>query len=632
MQKNKITKGLLMAMLITNGALYWGSGVTAEAAEVESFTLDPMLVTAQRMEKTDLDTPATTTVITAQAIEEAGYKNVFDAIEHQVGMTSTGYGDAGQDFGFSSGRTVIRGYDRGTLVMVNGIPMNLKNYNSLDGIPVELVERIEIIKGASGTLYGAEAMGGVINIITKKNSDKAGKNIRTTLRGTVGNYYKDYNVTIGNDRLTISAGKEYNKRYDDANDYPNGSSTDWWNGNGQKSRLALTSSLTDEINFDLFYQEGDITRGGEKGKTKYDYRYDDKRLTTGLSYIGKDNGFKATLGYNYRQVDGFDFVKNTQVDSAADLSSYFGDLQKTWDLGKDTWITGYTFKRENYENLKTASKKAHRTNNALYTSYEHVFNDKFSTTLGLRYEHIADSAKDENVFNPQIQTLYKINENTSWYTNIGKAFQMPTVDAYFDKSVTGGATSALKPEEGWTYETGIKKVMGDSSWKVAVYHMEFENKLGWSNAKDEPDNISKAINKGDFRNTGIEGEYTKKIDDNWKYSVGIGYGNPEIKDPSTPNSDWVQDAGRVDLLASLTYNKGKVVSNLTYKYLGDREYYGGHDVPSRNRLTWNTSYKMTKDDKISLTINNLLDRTNYANKYGNLDLPLNWRLTYSHSF
>ena len=69
-------------------------------------------------QNTMFSTPATTNIITEQNIKEAGYKNVFDAIEHHVGLTSTGYGDAGQDFGFSSGRTVIRGYDRGTLVMV----------------------------------------------------------------------------------------------------------------------------------------------------------------------------------------------------------------------------------------------------------------------------------------------------------------------------------------------------------------------------------------------------------------------------------------------------------------------------------------------------------------------------------
>lgn len=156
--KKQFSKALLMTALICGG-VYMG-GIDVYAGEIQEFTLDPMVVTATRTEKRDLDVPATTTVISAQEITDAGYKNVFDAIEHQVGITSTGYGDAGQDFGFSSGRTVIRGYDRGTLVMVDGIPMNLKNYNSLGGIPIDMVQRIEIIKGAAGTLYGSEAMGG----------------------------------------------------------------------------------------------------------------------------------------------------------------------------------------------------------------------------------------------------------------------------------------------------------------------------------------------------------------------------------------------------------------------------------------------------------------------------------------
>ena len=64
--------------------------------------------------------------------------------------------------------------------------MNLKNYNSLDGIPVEMIEKVEIIKGAAGTLYGSEAMGGVVNIITKKPG-QAKQGI--SIKGTVGNYY-----------------------------------------------------------------------------------------------------------------------------------------------------------------------------------------------------------------------------------------------------------------------------------------------------------------------------------------------------------------------------------------------------------------------------------------------------------
>ncbi|MBQ7759646.1 MAG: TonB-dependent receptor [Acidaminococcaceae bacterium] len=595
-----------------------------------------MIVTAQRMETRDLDTPATVTVVDSRKIENAGYKNVFDAIEHQVGLSSTGYGDAGQDFGFSSGRTVIRGYDRGTLVMVDGIPMNLKNYNSLSGIPIDMVERIEIVKGAASTLYGSEAMGGVVNIITKTPSGDP----KFKVKGTVGNYYKDWGMTYSGENLILSVAKEYSDSVDDANDYPAGSSIDWWNGKGQKDRLALAAKLNEELAFNFMYQEGDITRGSDtvsvdtdgddKKDAKYSYSNEDKYLTTGLSYSGKDNGVNATIGYNYRKVDGWDFAKDIEISSNAELSSWIGDVQKKWEFGDNSLIAGYAFKRENYDSLVTKANKAHRTNNSIYLSYDHKFSDKFSTTVGIRGELIDDPVKDQEIANPQFQTLYKIDDNTSWYTNIGKAFQMPTVDSYFGKKA---AASTLKPEEGWTYETGIKKVFDDSSVKFAVYHMDFENKIGWTDKNADPNQIQYAVNKGDFRNTGVEVEYAKILDDNWSYNLGIGYGNPEINDP-TSNKGWVQDSGRIDVAASLTYSAEKLRSTLSWKYLGDREYYssGYGDIPSRNRLTWNTSYDITKNDTITLTLNNLLDRVNYANKYGNLDLPFNWRVMYTHTF
>lgn len=229
MLKKNLSKSALVVALLTTTVIWRGTTAYAEDPN-QAFTLDPMIVTAQRTETRDLDTPATTNIITEQNIKEAGYKNVFDAIEHQVGLTSTGYGDAGQDFGFSSGRTVIRGYDRGTLVMVDGIPMNLKNYNSLDGIPIDMVQQIEIIKGAAGTLYGSEAMGGVVNVITKRPGGKT----QVKVKGTVGNYYKDYGVTYAGEKLIVTASKEYSNKLTHSNAYPEGSSTDWWVGKGQK--------------------------------------------------------------------------------------------------------------------------------------------------------------------------------------------------------------------------------------------------------------------------------------------------------------------------------------------------------------------------------------------------------------
>lgn len=89
-------------------------------------------------------------------------------MERQVGFTNNAYGPGGREFGGSSTRTVLRGLDKGTLVMVNGAPINMMNYNSMEGIPVEAVEKIEIVRGAQSVLYGAEATGGVVNIINQE--------------------------------------------------------------------------------------------------------------------------------------------------------------------------------------------------------------------------------------------------------------------------------------------------------------------------------------------------------------------------------------------------------------------------------------------------------------------------------
>ena len=145
-----------------------GGGTNVFAEELQEYSLDQMVVTATRTEKRDVEVPATTNVITEQEIKNRGYVSVFDALEQTVGIQSYSYTGGEGDNGSSTGRTYIRGLDKGTLVLLNGAPINLNNYNSTAGIPISAVEKIEVVKGSNSVLYGSEAMGGVINIITKK--------------------------------------------------------------------------------------------------------------------------------------------------------------------------------------------------------------------------------------------------------------------------------------------------------------------------------------------------------------------------------------------------------------------------------------------------------------------------------
>ena len=616
---------------------------SAETAENGGHDLPDTLVTAQRRRKSDLDTPATTTIITAKDIEKAGYRNVFEAIDQQIGSTSTSYGEAGQDFGFSAGRITLRGYDRGTLVMVNGVPMNLKNYPSTENIPVAMVERIEIVKGAASTLYGAEAMGGVVNIILKK--PKAGEEaVKASV--TAGNYFKKTEVFVQGDRFMLDVSREWSKEIPHSNAFglDKVSWMDWSVGAGRKNRVGAVVSITDELSLNYNYTEATICRSSTTYKksadgkslvptsTRTDNRHDDYRHTASLVYQGKENGIHALLGYNYRKVDGYDKIKKKPIDSNAVLDGEIFDVQKNWKLGADSLIFGYSYKREAVD-LITKNQGATRTGNALYASYSKQFTPRFNVTLGLRGEWINDPEKDQSVFMPQFQTDYKMDRDTAWYVNIGKAFQMPAVDDMF--RYKNANPQGLKPESGWTYETGIKHRHGNDTWRAAVYHMDMQDKLGW--AYDTGTGQYYAVNKGNFRNTGFEVEYKKRFNEMWSIALGAGISNPEVQDPNGKNKAWVQDAGRLEGLVRIDYQKDKWQGDVNLKYLGDREYYmpkkgTAQDIPDKLQLNLNVSYKAGKNDTLTLGVYNLLDRENYSNRYGNLDLPLNFRLTYAHTF
>ena len=643
-------KWTLAVLAAFAGASFVGTAYAAESADApseETHALTDTVVTAQRREKRDLDTPATTTIITAKEIEKAGYRNVFEAIDQQIGSTSTSYGEAGQDFGFAAGRIVLRGFDRGTLVMVNGVPMNLKNYPSTENIPANMVERIEIVKGAASTLYGAEAMGGVINIILKQPKAEESE---FELSQTVGNYFKKSEATYIGDRIIVDVSREWSKDIPHANAFglDKVSWTDWWVGKGKKSRIGLIAQLTDELSLNYNYMESDITRGGIRpykrnkagvrvsDNTKYNSRYNDYRHTASLVYQGRENGIHAVLGYNYRKVDGYDYIANSKGKSNAVMDGQILDVQKNWKLGNDSMVLGYSYKREAYDATTPDAKRfrdsAVRTSNSLYTSYSKQFTPQFNLTLGLRGEFINDPEEDQRVFMPQFQTNYQFDRNTAWYINIGKAFQMPTVDDSFRyKSFN---PEGIKPESGWTYETGVKIRHGNDTWKAAVYHMDMQNKMGW--AKNSAGEYY-AVNKGAFRNTGIELEYTKRFNDIWRLTLGGGISNPEVQDPSSAKKEWTQDAGRLEGLIRVDYEMAKWQGNLNFKYLGDREYYKPsngteQDIPDKLQLNMNIIYTAGKDDTVTLGIYNLLNRENYSNRFGSLDLPRNYRLTYTHAF
>lgn len=246
-------KGLLMTALITGTLMCASTGAFAE--ELQEYTLDQMVVTATRTEARELEVPAAVSVINAKEIENSGAKTAYEVIERQVGFTNNAYGPGGREFGGSSTRTVLRGLDKGTLVMVNGAPINMMNYNSMEGIPVEAIEKIEIVRGAQSVLYGAEATGGVVNIITKKNNEN-----RTTISVGAGNYDKKWGFYTSGQGYTVSLSKDYFGDVDQTNKVFEKSDRIWKYRDSSKDNAFVSITPTDKLSFNFAHTEGNYYR------------------------------------------------------------------------------------------------------------------------------------------------------------------------------------------------------------------------------------------------------------------------------------------------------------------------------------------------------------------------------------
>ena len=144
----------------------------AFAADVADFGDEEVVVTATRTEKKDIDVAAATEVVTAEEIHAMGAKTASDVLKHVNGIQYDGLGSFNQNMGTMTNDVIIRGYKEGSLVMMNGQPISYRGKYDLSSIDAKNIERIEIIKNGGSVLYGSEAVGGVVNIITKKGAEK----------------------------------------------------------------------------------------------------------------------------------------------------------------------------------------------------------------------------------------------------------------------------------------------------------------------------------------------------------------------------------------------------------------------------------------------------------------------------
>ena len=607
-------------------------------------------VTANRMALLNLDTPAAMDVITDKDIMNSGAKNAFDAVNMVPGITSFSYGASGLEYGAMDSRVNIRGLERGSLILVNGVPMNLNGKGGLSSIPTGSIARIEVLKGAASALYGSDAMSGVVNVITKTPTKEGGS--ATIGVGNMGS--QTYKINYGTPRFLIGIERGFFGKQDpstpvrtDSVSHPRGYEYYTARDKGNSLGIFMSGKLSDKVTLNFSRFEGKSayaqlsTESNATNRNRHSttYAYDDSKNNASLIY--KDGNTTGTLFYNDRDLKGknrkHSLPSYTSNDSNYIARQYGFDVQHEWDFrgGKDYLIAGVLGKRETYRTTSgPVYASPHRHSLDLYGSYSYQINPTWSTVVGLRYTDIKDPVKNQHVLTPQFQVNHRINKESSIYMNVGKAFTMPNLSDTFKtvnrqyQSVSG---RNLKPEEGWNYELGYKHITNKDSWKVAVFYMDFKNFFSWKPDSNGRNTIR--VNGGRYRNVGIEAEYGRKLTDRLKMSIGASYSNP--KQMEIDKNYWKQANPKLQFTGGIHYNSSTWTAgssiNFVTKRMKNRD--GGINP---NLVAWNAyvGYQFNENSSIRLDARNLLNRHNVISNgdWEYWDEPFNYQLSYTQKF
>ena len=212
-RKSGLMAALILGTLSVTALPVFAENAAADTENLGKFNLETVVVTATRTEKSLIDTPANAQVITKEQITEQGYNSLYEAVTSISQAGIMGWQEDGSDYSGMLTRIRLRGMDNGTLVLIDGHPANFLNASGLNNVPIDSVEKIEIVKGAGSVLYGPQAMGGVINVITKKPS--VGEKTTAKVSGTLGNRYRDYGLMVNSGFITVGGKKSFTKDFPD---------------------------------------------------------------------------------------------------------------------------------------------------------------------------------------------------------------------------------------------------------------------------------------------------------------------------------------------------------------------------------------------------------------------------------
>ena len=507
------SKLLIIALLILHLNLF-----SQEKKEIQA--LDTVLIKSTRIDLPFKENARTIQVISAEFIKNSAATNVADLLQQVAGVDIRRRGTAG-----SQADLYIRGggFDQ-TLLLIDGIKMDdaqTGHHTMNAALPIEVIERIEIIKGPAARVFGQNAFTGAINIVTKSTlPNTASVNIETGSFGqlngsvTVGKEFENSSI-IAHVGILTSDGYRHNSDYENKNYLLKGVF------NKKEQPIEVIATFFDKkFGANGFYASATATEQYEETQSSL----------LGASTTFRTEKFKITPRvYWKRGQDEYVYIRdNPSVYRNLHITNKVG-VETNASYTSDAGITGFGVDISRVFISSNNLGKRNRTMANLFL--EHRFkalNDKLDITPGIAVTYFSDFKF--HAF-PGLDIGFKLSDNLKAYGNLGVTYRIPTyTDLYYnDRSTIGN--SNLKPEEAFAQEIGLKFNSGRFTSSVAIFNRDADNLIDFIRpdvtSKYEATNIAKVNTKGFELNT----DYRFKLNEfNQTLSFGYNYLNDDILD------------------------------------------------------------------------------------------------------
>lgn len=660
MYKGKLLTGAVLSVFMAGA---YGNASAADGTSDAVYSLNPVVVTATRYEKSDAEIPAATQTFTEEQIEQTGADNLQVALQYLDGVIDAGMGPNGTSVSSMTTKNVIRGVSNGTVVMINGTPINWRTNYNLENIPTSAVERVEVVRGGGAVLYGSQATGGVINIITKKtlpNEVKVGLGNKgrqeyavTANAGDLSIAYtynkwgklgyvssSDSSIKPDKTRVPVEMKQRFfgSEKNDFLATYKLNDHADFlYNHNESASRWAYTyTGITDPDYEDM------------NDHPRYIRRYENDKDFLQFNFHGLD-GISGHVFYNYNtlKTHGTDYYSSTGKKYAAPKAvrgqeknkTYGYDVQKVWDGNPDqTFLIGTSLVRETFEN---ETSDTGRNIISAFGSWERNLTAKDVLTLSGRGTWTTGGIQNFHNFSGQAQYLHKLDNTQSLYASVGQSFVLPTFSQMYSREQAGGISNIignpdLKPQKGLHYEAGWKKEETNRQYKVALFTEKIDDNISYSGTSGR----WYAINE-DFKNHGIEASIRGQEDNGFTWHAGLTWQDPKSKQTTEkPSAKRYEDRsyGRILLTGGVGYEKEKWTTALNFSYLADRVQSPlaahSHSVKPYLLTSMTVKYSPNKSSDIMLAIDNLLNRKDIVSHTTSdyYATPRNLILSYRYKF